>query len=385
MIDKAKEPVRLRKKALKNGNVSLYLSIYINGRRDYEFLKLYLVPGNSKEVRLQNKKTLELASSIKAKRIVEIQNGEYGFKNKAKGDVLFFEYFDSLAQQRKKDGAYGTYRCWSGCRLQLLSYAQDEKITFAQITTSWVMGFREYLCNKAVASRWIKSNDGKGGVLRPLSINTRQIYFTKLNTVMRQATADGIIDRNPMDGVKGLTKEESKREYLTIDELKRMANAPCANQVVKRAFLFSCLTGLRHSDIQKMTWGEVVEQGDRTRLVFKQKKTGGQEYLDITAQAKELIGQRAGHAPDEKVFADLPWPSATSFALSKWTEAAGVEKHITFHCARHTFAVMMLTLDVDLYTVSKLLGHHDIKTTQIYAKVVDEKKREAVDCIPKVL
>ncbi len=122
----------------------------------------------------------------------------------------------------------------------------------------------------------------------------------------------------------------------------------------------------------------------RTRLVFRQKKTGGQEYLDITPQAAQLIGTREAAAGNSRVFGNIFAPPTTNTVLRKWTQRAGIGKHITFHCARHTFAVLMLTLDTDIYTVSKLLGHRELRTTQIYAKIVDRKKQQAVDNIPEI-
>ena len=118
--------------------------------------------------------------------------------------------------------------------------------------------------------------------------------------------------------------------------------------------------------------------------MFRQKKTGGQEYLDITPQAADLIGERGNAKGDDKVFGNILNPSDTNDNLRIWALRAGVDKHISFHCGRHTFAVLMLTLGTDIYTVSKLLGHRELKTTQIYAKIVDEKKQEAVDNIPPI-
>ena len=171
--------------------------------------------------------------------------------------------------------------------------------------------------------------------------------------------------------------------YLTLEEVKKLSQTECEYPKIKRAFLFSCLTGLRRSDILKLTWGEVHQQGDFTRIIFRQKKTGGQEYLDITQQAAELMGERG--KPNDKVFTDIYSPTCTNEAIKRWVLRAGINKEITFHCARHTFAVLMLDLGTDIYTVSKLLGHKELSTTQIYAKVLDKKKQEAVAMIPKII
>ena len=139
---------------------------------------------------------------------------------------------------------------------------------------------------------------------------------------------------------------------------------------------------VRWSDIQKMTWSEVHKQGDYTRIIFKQKKTSGQEYIDITPQAAELLGERRN--PTDLVFNDFLTASATNHAIKVWMLRAGITKEITFHCARHTFAVMMLDIGTDIYTVSKLLGHRELSTTQIYAKVLDKTKQAAVMNIPDI-
>ena len=120
-----------------------------------------------------------------------------------------------------------------------------------------------------------------------------------------------------------------------------------------------------------------------TRIIFTQKKTGGLEYLDITQQAAELLGERG--KPNETVFTDIHSPSCTNETIKRWVLRAGINKEITFHCARHTFAVMMLDLGTDIYTVSKLLGHRELSTTQRYAKVLDKNKQKAVSKIPDIL
>ena len=143
-----------------------------------------------------------------------------------------------------------------------------------------------------------------------------------------------------------------------------------------------CLTGLRKSDIEKLTWGEIQKFGKFTRIVFKQKKTGGQEYLDISDQAAEYLGTRRNDV--DRVFEGFRYGAWISLELKRWALASGISKNITFHCARHTFAVMMLDLGADIFTVSKLLGHRDLSTTQIYAKVLDKNKQAAVNRIPKI-
>lgn len=380
-MSESKEPIRLRKRKTSKGMTSLYLDIYLNGKRSYEFLKLYLVPEKSREDKRKNAETMKLAEAIRSKRIVELQNGEYGFKSQFKEDTLFFDYYEALCAKRfQTEDSKGNWGNWRSCMKHLEKYEPNRKITFAEITPQWVQGFKDYLENEACA--W--GNDYRDRIKdHKLSRNSRLSYFNKLRACLNQAYEERVIQHNPMRGIDNFKPEEGTRMYLTLEEVKTLADTPCEYDSVKRAFLFSCLTGLRRSDIIKMTWGEVQEQSGFIRIIFRQKKTGGQEYLDITPQAAELMGERK--KASDPVFEDIHSPSCTNEAIKRWVLRAGIQKEITFHCGRHTFAVLMLDLGTDIYTVSKLLGHRELNTTQIYAKVLDKNKQAAVAKIPSIL
>lgn len=376
----SKEPIRLRKRQTPSGNYSLYLDIYLNGERSYEYLKLYLIPERTRADKEKNRETLKLAEAIKSKRIVELRNGEFGFKDDYATNTLFFEYYRAMCEKRLGTESRGNWGNWYSCLHHLRIYEKREKITFAEITPEWVQGFKDYLENRAIA--W--AHDSRQRVKeRLLSRNSKVSYFNKLRACLNQAFDDRIIARNPMRGIEGFKPEEGTRMYLTLDELKRLANTTCEYDGVRRAFLFSCLTGLRRSDILKLQWKDVFQQGDFTRIIFRQKKTKGQEYLDITQQAAELMGERGKN--DDFVFTDVFTPDCTNKTIQNWVLRAGIDKKISFHCGRHTFAVMMLDLGTDIYTVSKLLGHRELSTTQIYAKVLDKNKQAAVQRIPNIL
>jgi integrase len=202
-----------------------------------------------------------------------------------------------------------------------------------------------------------------------------------MRSIINQAYREGLLPTNPIAGIKGVGYEETNRTYLTIDEVRKLADTPCQNEVTKRAFLFGCLTGLRNCDIRALTWADVHDQDGYTRIIFRQAKTHGQEYLDISAQASTLMGIRG--RDNDVVFPLLSW-HAVRQQLKAWAKKAKIPKHVTFHASRHTFAVMMLDV-TDIYTVSKLLGHRELSTTQVYAKVLDKAKREAVDRMPDLL
>ena len=376
-----KDFVYLRQRPRANGLIALYLDICRNNKRTNEYLKLYLVPEHTKEDRVKNRATLQLAQSIKAQRMVNIQNGEFGFTDSYAEQTLFFDYYRTLTEKRRGKESLGNWGNWLSCLKHLQLYEKRHNITFADITPRWVQGFHDYLENEAEA---FATDKRKRKDRRPLSQNSRQSYFNKLRACLNQAYEDRIIAHNPIRGIVGFKAEEGTRQYLTLEEVRKIAAADCEFPEIKRAFLFSCLTGLRRSDIIKLTWGEVQQQGEYVRLVFKQKKTGGQEYLDISPQAAALLELDNRGNATQNVFGDIRYPSETNHAIKEWCLRAGIDKNITFHCARHTFAVLMLDLGVDIYTVSKLLGHRELSTTQIYAKVLDKNKQAAVERIPNI-
>ena len=217
---------------------------------------------------------------------------------------------------------------------------------------------------------------GKSGII---SQNTASTYFSIFKAAVHQAFIEGYLDVDLAAKVKGVPEEESRREYLTIDELNLLAATPCNYPMLKKAAFFSALTGLRHCDIRKMTWQELSKEGDHYRINFTQKKTGGVEYMPISEQAYLICGEP--QEPDRLVFEGLQDPSYINRPVKVWVEAAGIKKHITFHCFRHSFATNQLTEGTDLYIISKMMGHTDIRTTQIYTKVVDPKKEQAADAI----
>ncbi len=369
----SKEPIRLRRRKMKSGLTSLYLDIYVKGRRSYEYLRLYLVDEKTRADKEKNKQTLLLADAIRAKRIVELRNGQYGFTGVDESNINFWEYYNVICERIREKMAYSTWRNWLSCLHHLQRYEPRKSFTLMDISPEWVRGFCYYLDQTA---------RNKNGNIR-ISQNSKMNYYTKLKALIHTAIKEGRITKDPLCGVDNFRTEEVMRMYLTIDEVKTLADTPCRLDDVKKAFLFSCFTGLRRSDILKMTWGEVHQQGEFIRIIFKQKKTGGQEYLDITPQAAELMGERG--EPDDPVFIHIASPSHTNEIIKEWVERAGINKKITFHCGRHTFATLMLDLGADLFTVSKLLGHREVKTTQIYAKVIDKNKQEAVSRIPRIL
>lgn len=377
---KDRSSITLRQRTLPSGRTTLYLDIICNGRRKVESLKLFLIPETSRADKQKNKETLKLAEAIRAKRVVEVQNKEFGFKSDFAEDTNFYDYYVAITEKRLGTESRGNWGNWRSCLKHMEKYDPNiKKRTFADITQDWVQGFRDYLEKEACA--W--GCDYRERIKdHPLSKNSKLSYFNKLRACLNQAMEERIIQTNPIVGVERFKEAEGTRMYLTIEEVKTLAQTECEYPNIKRAFLFSCLTGLRRSDVLRLKWGDIHKQDGYTRIIFTQKKTGGLEYLDISAQASELLGERG--KPNENVFTDIHSPSCTNEVIKRWVLRAGINKEITFHCARHTFAVMMLDLGTDIYTVSKLLGHRELSTTQRYAKVLDKNKQKAVSKIPDI-
>lgn len=367
--------VHLRqRKQTKKGQISLYLEIYRgttltpDGKskilRDYKYLNLYLTdkPVSPLE-RQQNKDTLKLANDIRAKTELEIKNGQYGFTSVPKSKVNFIEYFKQQGKKKNTD-------IWSSSVKHLITFA-NENLTFSQLTPDFCDRFKDYLENDA-KTKWQKK----------LSSGSAHTYFNAFKICLNIAVKKGIISKSPSSNISSPKKITSKREYLTIDEVKKLAKTDCLSETVKRAFLFSCLTGLRWSDIAKLKWSEVVKTDSGHQLVFYQQKTDELQYLDISQQAIDLLGIFG--KPQEPVFKGLYYSGQQNLILKNWLITAGINKKITFHSARHTFAVLQLSYDTDIYTLSKMLGHTNLRTTEIYSKILDQKKREAANRIPDI-
>ena len=213
-----------------------------------------------------------------------------------------------------------------------------------------------------------------------LSQNSALSYFNKVKATLKQAYKDGYLQTNLNGKVSPIKQTETHRNFLTLDELNILAKTECNNPLLKHVALFSALTGLRFSDIKNLVWGDLEHIADNGYFVkFIQQKTKGVEMMPISDQAFSLLGER--RAPVDKVFEGLVYSAHQNKHLCKWIEAAGIRKKITFHCFRHTFATLQLSKGTALHTVSKMLGHRELKTTQIYAKIIDPTKREAADRI----
>lgn len=365
---KVKEPVRLRMKELSDGSKSLYLDIYRNGKRTYEYLKMYIIPETDNYARKRNQATMDAANAIKSKRIIEMTNGEAGIENE-KEKVFLLDWMETYRENQKKRGKKDAEQIKITIRI-LKDYA-GERVTLDQIDKPFCQGYIDYLMTEYRP---------KG---RRVSNYTIKNYYRVLNGALNSAVRAELIKGNPFDKIDKSDKihlPESKRSYMTIEEVKALITTPMKNDMVKRAYLFSCFCGLRISDILGLKWKDVFIDHGQYRLAVSMKKTKEPIYLPLSSEALKWMPERGSKTPEDHVF-DLPTGNQINYLLKPWAKAAGINKRFSFHTARHTFATMMLTLGADLYTTSKLLGHADVKMTQVYAKIVNKKKDEAVNLV----
>ena len=287
-----------------------------------------------------------------------------------RGNCDFIEYYKSVIRKNHPGSNANVLEAWDRVVEILLQYSKGKPIPFKTINVGWLTDMKYYMLDL----------DYSGGKKKgKISQNTASHYFSVLKAGLKMAYIDDFLPSNIAEKVPGIKVNDGRREALTIEEVQRLINTPCEYEVIRRASIFSILTGMRHCDIKALTWSKLVNIGGIWRVDFTQLKTKGVEYMPISHDAYEICGDRKEQ--ERAVFEGLPDPSWISKPLKKWVESAGITKHITFHCFRHTFATLQLTMGTDIYTVSKMLGHTKVTTTQIYTKIVDSKKIEAANAI----
>ena len=368
-------PVHLRTKKIAHGKESIYLDIVKDGVRRKEYLGLYLVPEQTRADKVINRATLKTAEEIKAKRLIELLEGKLTFAGKKDAKVNLIEW---LEEQRLYyyDNDNMNYSKTIHNLIRHLELFNAKQVTLKEVTPAFLRKFLEYL-----------RGDGANKYGGRLCQETIYTYFTILSILMNKAVRLDLIASNPFHKLSQAEKPQrrtKKKEYLTLDEVKRMSVAECDDWRVKYAFLFCCFTGLRYVDVSRLKWKHIVEVGKgEYQIELVQQKTKEPVYIPLSANALKWLPERGYDGKENYIFKFRDRSIIYDY-LNKWAKTAGVEKHVTFHMSRHTCATLLLYYGTDLYTVSKILGHTSIKTTQVYAKVADEMKRKAVGNVPEI-
>lgn len=358
--------VKLRKIKNTDGSTSLMLDIWHNGKRQREYLsQLKLIkPANALD-REENKDRIKLAEQIRNKKEQQLQADDYEITPDFKKGIDFLKYFESyLSKYNKKDK-----RVMEACYHKFKAFVIDEQIkelTTKKVSASVITDFKEYL-------------------EQHLNGETPANYFKKFKKVL----SNGVKDKILTSEVAALlaSKDESlsvkrnagiQKDILTFDEIQAMAKTQAGNEEVKRAFIFCCLTGLRFCDVKVITWKNIQKGGV---LKFKQQKTNIDVTINLNQSALNLLGEKGKQ--NEKIFT-LPSHNGCSKVLRTWTKKADIDKHITWHCARHSFATGLIYYGSDVKSASTLLGHSSLTYTDRYVREVQKLKEDAVNRLPEV-
>lgn len=372
--------VTLRQKPISGKRQSLYLDFYppiINSktgkptRREFLGFFLFDKPKDATD-KLHNVETLQTAKQIQQKRENEINKPEvYSLYEKEQlrikelGEMDFVQYFKDIATN-----THGGTKIRINNTLKYLISFTGGSLKFSDLNKKTVSDFKEFL----LTSKSYRNND------ELLGNNSARLYFSAFKAILKQALNEEYLQKDVSAQTENIKYTEVNRNFLSLEELNLLVKTDCKIPILKSAALFSAMTGLRHSDILKMVWSEVeFIEGNGYFIKFTQKKTGSNEMMPISEQAYSLLGERK--QPKDKVFEGLVYSTYFNVILENWIVKAGITKNITFHCFRHTYATLQLSQGTDIYTISKMLGHRDLKTTALYAKVVDKSKRDAANKI----
>ena len=358
--------IKLRGKVLSKGKISLYLDLYrsytktdegkIRPKKEVENLGLHIHenPKNTEERRYNDEK-LKLALKIREKRESDLQHNAEGLISPNIKKINFLDYFQKFVDTYpNKDIRIVRY-----CFEHFKKFINKTYLAPADITEDLLIRFKSYLDVN-------------------LNGETPHNYFTKLKKLMKQAYEDRVISKNPAENIKNKRNEGIKKDILSFEEIESLAKTECGNPEVKKAFLFCLNTGLRFCDIKELKWKNI----DTDKIIIKsQKKTNKPVYIDLNNTSKKLLGTSGNYEDDVFV---LPTLSSCLRTLKTWTKKAKIDKNITWHSARHSFAINLLILSAGPKTVSGLLGHSSLKHTEKYMRFVNELSKQAVNKLPEI-
>ncbi|MEI8032381.1 MAG: site-specific integrase [Chlorobiaceae bacterium] len=355
--------VSVREFSLKEGGVSFSLDIFYQGQRQQVKTNIQTERPNGREY-LKAKRQAE-AKAAELERLLQVDPSAV-FMGKKKRSSCFIEYFDTVTTQEKN-----SENLYKNCLVHLRRFHGTGPLFMKSVSHVWAERFRAYLDNL------------------PLKPTTKANYLTGFKVILNQAAKENLI-ADFARKIKPFKKNDTLPKYLTLEQVKTLETTPCTNPAVRAGFLFSCVTGLRVSDIEQLLFSDLQQEGDRVTIRFKMKKTGQWQFLPLGGQALKYLEEarllhkqlpKDGKAQSAKVF-PLPVRATSLSVIARWGKEAGIPFSLGWHCGRHSFAVLSLSMGTDLYTVSKLMGHASIAMTQIYAKVLDQTKTAAMDKLP---
>jgi integrase len=375
--------VEIKERALKGGNRGLYLEYYEKGFRKRENLHLYLIPENAPDAKGINKRTYLKAMAVRSDRILNPPD----FDKKPEGGIdcttTWLEWCDEYIRYSVGCGnGESAMRQKTTVRKRINEYLEfvgKTDIRLKDVTTEVISGLYDYMRNEYRNPGQIKVREGR------LADSSLRHFGETINAIFNKALREGRIGYNPLRGLNKMERfhiADKHREYLTPDELERFLAVETATETerqVQKAFGFSCMTGLRLGDMQRLGWGDIKPMGNGWAVSIVQHKTGSPVTVPLNKLALSLLPPRPENE-DENVF-HLPKESGrvTKYVRSIRNKAGITGKELTYHCSRHTAATLVISAGAELYSVSKILGHRNLVSTQVYAEVNLDKKMEAVN------
>lgn len=364
--------VTLRFDPISGGMLSLYADSYPAppGEKRFKGLGIHVpVKPKDKLARKHKKDIIAIAQQICRK--MELEQAEAILhlppEKKLRGTALKsnFDLFKFVFRKAQDQGE-SYKKVWLAVLGHLKAFTGENVVPFLDIDLAFVDEFRDYL---------LSAKNLRTGNL--LGYNSAACYFATFRQIIKSAYRADYLPENLSDMVDGITPKECNRDFLTAEEIAIMSRTECDIPELKTMALFSALSGLRWSDINKLEIDDVIYiQGLGWCVSFEQKKTGDSELLPISDQAKGLLPTPP---PGKKRFFEIDYYQMQR-SFRAWVNRSGITgKHITFHTFRHSFATLQLMAGTDLYTLSGMLGHKSIKTTQVYAKVIDTQKAAAAN------
>lgn len=386
--------VALRKKKLKDGSYSLYLDITETNKasekptielkktdpekykelfkkrytRQYEFLNIYIRKDMTKA---QKDNLMRIARELRSKREIELLNNEYGIKTFNKKNIALIDYFNNVLESKKKDKSTtaesydSTYKILKNF---LDKYYPSKRITFRDFDKKLLVQFIDYMKNETT-----------------LADSTIHLYFSKVAAVFELAVQEDIIEKSPVVFLNSHEKPKfikGDMEHLKTEELQKLIDTPFENKEIRDAFLFSCFTGLRRSDVKNLKWGNVVDGNLKLTMQKTNKKLDNPLSEDALEILNSRITQNVIPLPDAKIF-KLPSNSDLNIKLKEWVKAAEIKKHITYHASRHTYGCLCIRNGIPVEVLKDLMGHSNIQTTMRYVQIESEHLKEAVAKLPK--
>ena len=379
--------VEIKERKLTAGNRSLYLEYYEKGFRKKENLHLYLVPDDAPNARKINGQTYNKAREIQAQRILNPPSFESKKKkpeeNERAKTMTWLQWCDDYIQSAiDSENCKKMIQHKEVVRKRIAAYLKQIRkpdILLKDVNRDTISGLFKYMREDYRNPGQIKADGGK------LADFTLVLFEETVKAIFNKAVRDGLIPFNP---VQDLAKEErfhvpdKHREYLTTDELKRFLAVETqtqAEQTVQKAFGFSCMTGLRLGDMQRLRWSNIKTIGEVQAVSIIQHKTKRLVTVPLNELALSLLPPRPDNGEDGIIFPLVKKPDNVAKYVRRIKEKAGIEKDFTYHSSRHSAATLAITAGAELYSVSKILGHGSIVSTQVYASVNMEKKTEAVN------